>query len=68
MFVICFKSKCREKNKYCIDSSDSEKARLPYDPAIPLLHIYLKKVKTLSQKHNMHPNVHIYSCSDMKAT
>ena len=68
MFVICFKNKCREENKYCIGSSDSEKARLPYDPAIPLLHIYLKKVKTLSQKNNMHPSVHIYSCSDMKAT
>ena len=47
------------------------KIELPYDPAIPLLSIYLKKTKTLNLKRYMHPNVHtsiIYNCQDMEAT
>ena len=45
------------------------KIELPYDPAIPLLDIYLEK--TIIQKRYMHPNVHcstIYNSQDMEAT
>ena len=31
---------------------------LPHDPAIPLLGVYLEKMKTLNLKRYMHPNVH----------
>ena len=31
------------------------KAELPYDPAIPLLHMYLKKMKTITQKDTCTP-------------
>ena len=50
---------------------------LPYDSAVPLLGIYLKKTETLIQKDTckkkryMHFNVHssiIYSSQDMEAT
>ena len=34
------------------------KLELSYDPAIPLLGIYLQKTKTLNSKRYMHPNVH----------
>ena len=34
------------------------KIELPYDPAIPLLGIYLKKTKNTEWKRYMHPNVH----------
>ena len=34
------------------------KIELPNDPAIPLLDIYPKKVKTTNLKRYMHPNVH----------
>ena len=43
---------------------------LPYDPAILLLSVYLKKTKTLIQKH-MHTNVSggtIYNSQDMETT
>ena len=43
---------------------------LPYDSAILLLSVYLKKIKTLIQKH-MHTNVYsgtTYSSQDMEAT
>jgi len=42
---------------------------LLYDPAIPLLGIYLKKMKTLTWKKYMHRYVHyitIYSSQDME--
>ena len=41
-----------------------------FDPAIPLLRIYLKEPKTLIQKNISTPNVHfsiIYNCQDMEA-
>ena len=44
------------------------KIELLYDPAIPLLGIYLEK--TIIQRY-MHPNVHsntIYNSQDMEAT
>ena len=44
------------------------KIELPYDPAIPLLDIYLEK--TNSERY-LHPNVHsstIYNSQDMEAT
>lgn len=47
------------------------KIKLPHDPAIPLLHIYLKKEKTPIQKNDIHPYVHcntIYNNQDVKAT
>ena len=46
------------------------KIELPYDPAIPLLGIYMKNVKTNLKKY-MHLNVHcstIYNSQDMEAT
>ena len=45
------------------------KIELPYDPAIPLLGIYLEK--TTIQKDTVHPNVHcntVYNSQDMEAT
>ena len=47
------------------------KIELSYDPAIPLLGIYLKKNKSTNLKRYMHPNIHssiIYNCQDMEAT
>ena len=47
------------------------KIELPYDPAILLLGIYLKKDKNTNWKRYMHPNVHcsiIYNSQDMEAT
>ena len=45
---------------------------LPYDPAIPLLGIYLgiKPKKNTNLKRYIHPNVNsiIYNCQDMEAT
>ena len=47
------------------------KIELSYDPAIPLLGIYLEKNKNTNLKRYMHSNVHssvIYNCQDMEAT
>ena len=46
------------------------KIELPHDPEIPLLGIYLEKMKTLIQKGYMHASVHsdIYNSQDMEAT
>ena len=44
------------------------KIELPYDPAIPLLGIYLEKTNS---KRYMHPNVHssiIYNSQDVETT
>ena len=46
------------------------KLELPYDPALPLLGIHLKKTNT-NLKRYAHPSVRssiIYSCRDMEAT
>ena len=46
------------------------KIELPYDLVIPLLGIYLKKMKTQIQKDTYNPNVHIsiiYNSQDMEA-
>ena len=41
---------------------------LPYDPAIPLLGIYLEKTKTLRDVHfSVHSSI-IYNSQDMEAT
>ena len=45
------------------------KGELPYNPATPLLRIYLEK--TYNSKRHMHSSVHcsvIYSSQDMEAT
>ena len=45
------------------------KIELPYDPAVPLLGVYLKKTKTLTQKDICTPNVHfsnIYNSQDIE--
>ena len=45
------------------------KIELPYDPAVPLLGMYLEKTHNL--KRYMHPNVHcstIYNSQDKEAT
>ena len=50
------------------DSLKKLKFELPYDPAIPLLGIYLEKTNL---KRYMHPSVHcstIYNSQDMEAT
>ena len=47
------------------------KIELPYDPAIPLLGIYLEKMKVLIGKVTCTPNVHgstIYNSQDMETT
>ena len=47
------------------------KTELPYDPAISLQGVYLKKNENTKSKIYMHPNVHsriIYICEDMEAT
>ena len=47
------------------------KIELPYDPASPLLGIYLKKTKALIQKGYLHANVHcstVYNSQGMEAT
>ena len=46
------------------------KIELPYDPAIPLMRIYLKKMENTNSKRCMNPSVHrsvIYNSQDMKA-
>ena len=46
------------------------KIELPYDPAIPLLCVYMEKAKTNSKKY-IHPDVHsstIYNSQDVEAT
>ena len=45
------------------------KIELPCDPAIPLLNIYLEKIKKSNSKRYMHCNVErstIYNCQDME--
>ena len=44
------------------------KIEIPYNLAIPLLGIYLKKMKSFSQRY-LHPNVHciIYNSQDLEA-
>ena len=47
------------------------KNRTIYDPPIPPLGVYPKKMKSLSQKRYLHPCVHsstIYNSQDMEAT
>ena len=46
------------------------KNKVPYDPPIPLLSIYLEKNKNFNLKIDMHPDVHstIYNIQDMEAT
>ena len=42
------------------------KIKLPHDPAIPLLHIYLEKMNILIQKHIFTPScLQLVSCSVM---
>ena len=53
------------------DKSAHLEIELLYDPAIPLLGIYLEKTTTLIPKGYMYPNVHsstIYNRQDMEAT
>ena len=43
------------------------KSKLPYDPAIPLLGIYLEKNKNTNSERYLHPDIHssnIYNCQD----
>ena len=57
-----------EKN---MEVSQKIKVELPYDLAILLLGIYLKKNKNTNSKRHMHPNVHISiicNSQDMEAT
>ena len=47
------------------------KVELPYDPAVPLLGLYLKKNKNMNSERYMQPSVHsstIYNSQDMEAT
>ena len=44
-----------QKLKDSMEVSRKLKIKLPYDPAIPLLGIYLKKTKTLIQKDTCTP-------------
>ena len=56
------------REHYGGDSPKKLKIELPYNPAIPLLGIHLKKMKTLTQKY-MHPHVHcssVYNSQDME--
>ena len=56
-------------NKQCGGSSKNKK-ELPHDLAIPLLHIYPKKMKSYIKK-DMHPNVYssiTYNGQYMKMT
>ena len=46
------------------------KSELPYDPALTILGIYLKKMKAITWKKYMHHCVHcstIYNSQDMKS-
>ena len=54
------------ENQYAVSSKNSE---LPYDPAVPLLGVYSKKIKTLVCKDtfNVHSSI-IYNTQDMEAT
>ena len=52
-------------------SSKSSKIELPYDLAVPLLGIYLKKNENTNLNRYMHPSVHncvIYNSQNMEAT
>ena len=44
------------------------KNKLPYDPAVPLLGTYPKKMRTLTQKDICTPMFIIYSSQDIEAT
>ena len=44
------------------------KTELPYDPAIPVLHMYPEKMKTLFQKDPWTPVLTIYNSQDMETT
>ena len=62
---------CSHSGKKYVDSSPKLKVELLYDPAVPYLGIYLKKMKTLVKKGYINPLVHcniIYSCQDMETT
>ena len=62
---------CSSYGKHYGNSSEKLKVELPYDPAIPLLGIYLEKNKNTNSKRYMKPNVHsssIYNSQDMEAT
>ena len=41
---------CTATMEKIMDSSQKLKLVLPYDPAVPLLRLYLKKMKTLMKK------------------
>ena len=59
---------CRKQYKVSLKKL---KIELPYDPAVPLLSIYLKKTKTQYSKKYINPTVHnsiIYNCQDMEVT
>ena len=46
------------------------KMKLPYDPALPFLGIYLERNENSNWKRYMHPSVHsstIYNSQDMEA-
>ena len=56
---------CSHCGKQYGDFSKKLKIELPYDPAIPLLGIYLPKNKNTNLKRYIHSNVHssiIYNC------
>ena len=62
---------CSHYGKQYGGSFKKIKIELTYDPAIPLLGIYPKKMKTLVQKYTCTPSVHsstIYNSQDMEAT
>ena len=51
--------------KNCIEVRHKTKNELPYDPAIPLLSIYLEKMKTLIKKNNAFTPVFISSVQSL---
>ena len=46
---------CSHCGKEYVGSSKNKEIELPYDPAIPVLGIYLKKTKTLAEKDKRIP-------------
>ena len=69
--VVQVRSPARELLHATGMAKENLKLELPYVPAIPLLRIYLKGTKTLTQKIYMHPSIHssiIYKSQDMEAT
>jgi len=52
---------CSPHGKQYGGSSEKVKTELPYDPATPLLDIYLKKIKTLIQKDICIPIAALFS-------